>query len=99
MREAGHGHGSITGRRPRGRLSAPLRGGRTRATQSRLTAQDVYAFWIAGFVLLCIVVGLAMRQPQPQLRLPRPNGAQVSTMLAWLIIAVVVIVVLLTHAK
>ncbi|HYW24990.1 MAG TPA: hypothetical protein VE953_12555 [Terriglobales bacterium] len=40
-----------------------------------------------------------MRQPPPQLRLPRPTGAQLSTVLAWLIIAGVVLVVLLTRSK
>lgn len=67
-----------------------------RATKSPLDAQEAYAFWIAGFVLLAFVVGRAVRHPPPPLRL-RPTAAQVSTLLAWLIIAGIVVGVLLTH--
>jgi hypothetical protein len=67
------------------------------ATNSPLNAQDAYAFWAAGFVLLAIVVGRTLRHPPPPLRLPRPTAAQASVLLAWLILAVVVVVVLLTH--
>jgi len=38
-----------------------------------------------------------MRQPPPPLQLPRPTAAQVSTLVAWLIIAGVSVVVLMTH--
>jgi len=99
--ERSHAVGSITGGEPRGRLSAPVswRHRRTPATPTRLTTQDIYAFWIAGLFLLGVIAVRAMRQPPPQLRLPRPTGAQLSTVLAWLIIAGVVLVVLLTRSK
>jgi len=60
---------------------------------------DAYAFWIAGAVVLCIVVVRALRQPPPEFHLPRPTGAQVSTMLAWLIIAGMLVVLLLTRPR
>ena len=66
---------------------------------SRLTAPDAYAFWIAGLVLLCVVVAGALRQPPPHLRLPRPTAAQLSTALAWLIIAGLAIAVLLRRPR
>jgi predicted MFS family arabinose efflux permease len=69
------------------------------ATHSPLNAQDVYAFWIAGFIALTAVVAWWMRHPPPPPKLPRPTRSQLSTMLAWLIIAGIVVVVLLTHRK
>jgi hypothetical protein len=69
------------------------------ATHTRLTPQDVYAFWIAGLVLLGVIAVRTLRQPPPQFKLPRPTGAQVSTVLAWLIIAGIALVVLLTRSK
>jgi hypothetical protein len=69
------------------------------ATQSQLTAQDAYAFWIAGFVLLTVVVARAARQSRPGLPVPRPTAAQLSTMLAWLIIGAMVLVLLLTRRR
>jgi hypothetical protein len=49
--------------------------------------------------VLAVVVARTMRQPPPPLRLPRPTAAQVSTVLAWLIIAGVMLVVLLNRHR
>jgi hypothetical protein len=88
MRERGHGHGSNTGT-PR-QYAVP-------DTKSQLNAQDAYAFWIVGFVLLCTVVAAAAKQNPPSVQLPRPSADQVATTVAWLLIAAVVAGVLLTH--
>jgi len=66
---------------------------------SHLSAQDAYAFWIAGFVLLLIIAVQTFRHPPPALRLPRPSAGTLSTMLAWLIIAAVVVVILVTRRR
>jgi tellurite resistance protein TehA-like permease len=85
----------------RATLSAPVRErrGESPTTQSQLNAQDAYAFWIAGFVLLAIVLARAVRRLRPGLPVPRPTSAQLSTMVAWLIIVGVVLVVLLTRRR
>ena len=40
-----------------------------------------------------------MLHPPPPPKLPRPTPAQLSTVLAWLIIGGIVVVVLVTHRK
>jgi len=66
-------------------------------TSSHLGAQEAYALWIAGFALLCFTVAQMARSGGPKMRIPRPSGAQLSTILAWLIIAAVAAIVVLRH--
>jgi hypothetical protein len=68
-----------------------------RTLASHLSAQDAYAFWTAGFVLLLIIAVQTVRHPPPPLRLPRPSAGTLSTVLAWLIIVAVVAVILVTR--
>lgn len=67
------------------------------ATKTQLNAQDAYAFWIIGFVLLCAVVAAAAKRNPPSVQLPRPSADQVATTVAWLLIGAIVVGVLLTH--
>ncbi len=73
---------------------------RITVTNTRLSPQDAYLFWFAGFVLLCVTVVRAARSGgAPKVRLPRPTAAGLSTALAWLIIVVVAAVVALSRHR
>jgi hypothetical protein len=62
------------------------------ATVAPLTGRDAYALWIAGAALLCLTLfQLSRAASGPRMQLPRPTRAQMGTILAWLIIAVIVV--------
>lgn len=61
---------------------------------SPLTGQYAYVLWIAGLIVLSFTLVQKMREGGPRPRLPRPTAAQVSTMVAWLVIALLAYIAL-----
>ncbi|HXM55029.1 MAG TPA: hypothetical protein VOB72_06535 [Candidatus Dormibacteraeota bacterium] len=53
-----------------------------------LTGQYAYVLWIAGLVVLVFTLAQKLRAGGPRPQFPRPTAAQLSTMLAWLLIAI-----------
>jgi hypothetical protein len=49
---------------------------------------------LVGLAVLALTLYQRTRSGRPSMRFPRPTGAQTSTLLAWLIIAVLVYVAL-----
>ena len=61
---------------------------------SPLTGQYAYVLWIAGLMVLSFTLVQKMREGGPRPRLPRPTAAPVSTMVAWLVIALLAYIAL-----
>ena len=63
-----------------------------------LTVQYAYVLWIVGGAVLVFTVVQNLRAGGPRPRFPRPTATQLSTLLAWVVIAVLAYIAL-TRAR
>jgi uncharacterized membrane protein len=55
---------------------------------------DAYVLWVVGLIVVCFTLVQLARAGGPKLQLPRLTGAHLSTLVAWLIIAISVLIAL-----